>query len=279
MVGDTDPLPDEQRKQQEESTMTSRPLDFKDKVVLITGATSGIGTACAHEFAARGGRLMLTGRSQDRGKQVVEAIRATGAEAEFVAGDMRNRGFCDRIVEETIKHFGRIDVLVNSAGISLTATTLDTTDEQWDATIETNLSSLFFASRAALRSMRAQRSGSIIHIASDWGLVAGTEAAAYCASKGAVVLLTKAMALDHARDNIRINAVCPGDTDTPMMLEDFRQRGVSVKVGARESGEGIPIGRMATAEEVAAAVCFLASDAAASITGVALPVDGGHTAQ
>ena len=259
--------------------MTSRPLDFKDKVVLITGATSGIGTACAREFAARGARLMLTGRSQDRGKQVVEAIRAMGAEAEFVAGDMRNRGFCDRIVEETIEHLGRIDVLVNSAGISLTATTLDTTDEQWDATIETNLSSLFFASRAALRSMRAQRSGSIIHIASDWGLVAGTEAAAYCASKGAVVLLTKAMALDHARDNIRINAVCPGDTDTPMMREDFRQRGVSVEVGTQESGEGIPIGRMVTAEEVAAAVCFLASDAAGSITGVALPVDGGHTAQ
>ena len=279
MGGNTDPLPHEQRKQQEEPTMTSRPLDFKDKVVLITGATSGIGTACAREFAARGARLMLTGRSQDRGKQVVEAIRAMGADAEFVAGDMRNRGFCDRIVEETIEHLGRIDVLVNSAGISLTATTLDTTDEQWDATIETNLSSLFFASRAALRSMRAQRSGSIIHIASDWGLVAGTEAAAYCASKGAVVLLTKAMALDHARDNIRINAVCPGDTDTPMMREDFRQRGVSVEVGTQESGEGIPIGRMVTAEEVAAAVCFLASDAAESITGVALPVDGGHTAQ
>ena len=257
----------------------TRPQDFEDKVILITGATSGIGTACAHEFAARGARLMLTGRNPDRGREILEAVRATDAQAEFVAGDVRDRAFCERIVEETIKRFSRVDILVNSAGISLSVSTLDTTDEQWDATIETNLTSLFIVSRAALRSMRAQRSGSVINIASDWGLVGGSNAAAYCASKGGVVLLTKAMALDHARDNIRINAVCPTDTDTPMMLEDFRQRGVGVEEGIRESVEEIPIGRMATAEEVAAAVCFLASDSAASITGIALPVDGGSTAR
>ncbi len=259
--------------------MTARALPFQDRVALVTGASSGIGAACARLLAARGARLLLTGRSRERGAEVAESIRAGGGEADFQAGDLREAGFCDRIVEETLARFGRIDVLVNNAGIWIAGSTLETTDAQWEATLDTNLGAVFRLSRAALRPMLAQKSGAIVNVASDWGLVGGARAAAYCASKGGLVLLTRAMALDHARDGIRINAVCPTDTDTPMMLDDFRQRGVSVEQGSRESAAAIPMGRMAEADEVAEAVCFLASGAASFLTGVALPIDGGNTAR
>jgi len=257
--------------------MASR--EFEGKVALVTGATSGIGAACAHELAARGARVMLTGRSARRGAEVLEALRGAGGDGAFVAGDVRDRAFCTRAVTETVGRLGRLDVLVNNAGISLAASAPETSDGQWDAILETNLAAAFFLSREALRPMLAQGAGAIVNVASDWGLVGGERAAAYCASKGGLVLLTRAMALDHARQGIRINAVCPSDTDTPMMLEDFRQRGVAPQDGAREASEGIPMGRMATAAEVARVVCFLASDAASFVTGVALPIDGGHTAQ
>ena len=258
--------------------MADRLRDFDGRAALVSGATSGIGAACARELALRGARVVLTGRSLARGERVLREIRDAGGVAELVPGDLRERSFCDRVVAQTLAHFGRLDVLVNSAGIWIMAPALETTDEQWDATLETNLGALFFLSRAALRAMRRQGSGTIVNVASDWGLVGAPRAAAYCASKGAVLLLTKAMALDHARDGIRVNAVCPTDTDTPMMLDDFRQRGVSRSDGMRQSAESIPMGRMATALEVAQAVCFLASDAAGLITGAALPIDGGTTA-
>ena len=156
---------------------------------------------------------------------------------------------------------------------------LETTDAQWQDTLDTNLSAVFYLSRAALRPMLEQRAGSIVNVSSDWGLVGGANAAAYCASKGGVALLTKAMALDCARDGVRINAVCPGDTDTPMMHIDYAQRDISIEQGDQEAAAACPMGRMATPEEVAYAVCFLASDAAAYLTGVALPIDGGNTAR
>ena len=253
--------------------------DFAEKQVLVTGATSGIGTACARLFAERGAEVMLTGRDAARGAAIVKEIEQVGGVAAFMAGDVRQVDCCEAVVQAICDRFGGLDVLINSAGISHTATALETTDEQWHETMGVNVTGLFFVSRAALRVMVEQRSGNIVNISSDWGLVGGREAAAYCASKGAVVLLTKAMALDHAAEGVRINAICPADTNTPMMEEDYRQRGIPYDEGKKLSGASNPMGRMAEAIDVAEAACFFASDAAGFITGVSLPLDGGATAR
>lgn len=252
-------------------------LNFHGKVALVTGASSGIGLATALELAHHGASVMVSGRDESRCMAVRDQIRQSGGAAEFMAGDVRQRAFCDELVAACVARLGSLDVLINSAGICKAASTVETSDDIWHDTMDINVNGTFFVSRAALRVMVGQGSGSIVNIASDWGLVGAPEAAAYCASKGAVVMLTKAMAMDHARQGIRVNAVCPGDTDTPMMDADFAQRGQTPEQGRALSGEAIPMGRMARVEEVARVVCFVASDAASFMTGTAVPVDGGHS--
>lgn len=196
----------------------------------------------------------------------------------FMAGDVRDDAFCVSLVDAAVKRWDGLDVLVNSAGVLYRGDALQTTDAQWQTTLATNVSAVFYLSRAALKVMQPQGSGAIVNVASDWGLVGGEKAVAYCASKGAVVLMTKAMALDHAREGIRINAVCPGDTDTPMIDHELAQLGLSAGLGKAEYARAIPMGRLGSVDDVAAAVGFLASAQAGFMTGVALPVDGGHTA-
>ncbi len=249
--------------------------DFSGKAVIVTGATSGIGAACARRFGAAGASLFLTGRDYGRGRLLTDEL---GGAAEFRAGDVRDAAFCGALVGDCVDTFGRLDVLVNSAGVWHVATAAETSDEVWNETMATNVSGLFYMSRAAIRVMSAAGAGNIVNIASDWGLVGGRRAAAYCASKGAVVQLTRAMALDHAEDNVRINALCPTDTDTPMMHREFEASGVDVDEGLAKCAAANPMGRIATAEDVAAAACFIASDDAAFITGAAIPIDGGTTA-
>ncbi len=250
----------------------------RSPVVMITGATSGIGAACAEAFASTGAQLLLTGRNRARGEEILKRARDLGADAKFLAGDLTDSLFCNELVGRAVDRFGRLDVLVNNAGILHRVTAEETSDAAWQETIGLNLTAAFYLSRAAVPAMRANGGGAIVNIASDWGLVGGDKAAAYCASKGGLVLLTKAMALDHAREGIRINAVCPGDTDTPMIDDELAQQGRDVGEGRAEYAEAIPIGRMVQSDEVAALVVYLASDAAAAITGTAIPVDGGNTA-
>jgi len=247
------------------------------KVALITGGTSGMGRATAVLFAQEGARVAITGRNEARGREVVAEIEQAGGTAIFIRSDVRFAEDCRRAVEETLQAFGRLDILFNNAGVLYANTVLDCTEEEWDLTLDTNLKGTYLMSRFALPTMIAQGSGVIINNASGWGLVGGDAAAAYCASKGGVVLLTKAMAIDHGRQGVRVNCICPGDVDTPMLPEDARRRGMGWEEYLA-SAANRPMGRIGKPEEIAKAVLFLASDDSSFVTGAVLAVDGGGTA-
>jgi NAD(P)-dependent dehydrogenase (short-subunit alcohol dehydrogenase family) len=252
-------------------------LRLADKVALITGGTSGMGRATAVLFTQEGARVAITGRNEARGQEVVAEIEQAGGMAIFIRSDVRFAEDCRRAVEETLQTFGRLDILFNNAGVLYANTVLDCTEEEWDLTLDTNLKGTYLMSKFALPAMITQGSGVIINNASGWGLVGGDAAAAYCASKGGVVLLTKAMAIDHARQGIRVNCICPGDVDTPMLPEDAQRRGMKWEEYLA-SAANRPMGRIGKPEEIAKAVLFLASDDSSFVTGAVLAVDGGGTA-
>jgi NAD(P)-dependent dehydrogenase (short-subunit alcohol dehydrogenase family) len=248
-------------------------------VAIITGATSGIGRATAVLFAREGARLVLTGRNEARGREVVAEASAArpGAEAQFLAADVRQADDCRRTVAAAISAHGRVDILFNNAGVFYAHNAVDCTEDEWDAQVDTSLKGAFLMSKYALPHMISQGAGNIIHNSSGWGLVGGDNAVAYCAAKGGLVLLTKAMAIDHGRQGIRVNCVCPGDVDTPMLPEDARFRGQDWQAYLAGAANR-PLGRIGTPDEIAKAVLFLASDDSSFMTGAALVVDGGGTA-
>jgi NAD(P)-dependent dehydrogenase (short-subunit alcohol dehydrogenase family) len=252
-------------------------MRFEGKVALITGGTAGIGSATAVKFAKEGAKVAITGRNEERGKQVADEVTAAGAEGLFIRADVRFAAECRRAVDETLDRFGRIDVLYNNAGVFHPKTVPECTEEEWDETIDSSLKGAFLMSKYALPSMIAQKSGSIIHCSSGWGVLGGDKAAAYCAAKGGLIVMAKAMAIDHGPDGIRVNCVCPGDTHTPMLHDDAEKRGMSWEDYA-DGATDRPLGRLGTADEIADAVLFLASDQASFITGDALVVDGGGVA-
>ena len=242
-------------------------------VVLVTGASSGIGAAIAIAFAEDGWDVMAAGRDEGR----LEEVADVSEKIVTWAGDLADAEDCDELIAETLDEFGQIDCLVNNAGIFIRGTVPDTSDEDWRHTMTVNLDVPFFLSRAALPHLLITE-GSIINIASDWGLKGGERAAAYCASKGGLVLLTKAMAKDHARQGLRVNAVCPGDVDTPMLAAEAKAEGMELDDYLEESSEAVPSGRVGEPEEVASLTLFLASSAAMHINGTTILIDGGASA-
>ena len=252
-------------------------MRLQNKVALITGGTSGIGEATALLFAREGARVCITGRSPGRGVGVVTQIKARGGDAIFVQADVSLSEDCRRSVDETVRAYGSLDILFNNAGVFYPQTAIECSEKEWDEQIDVNLKGTFLMSKFALPTMIAQGHGVIVNNSSGWGLVGGDRAVAYCASKGGVVLMTKAMAIDHGRQGIRVNCICPGDVETPMLPADAKMRGLRWEDYIAGCASR-PLGRVGTVEEIAKAVLFLASDDSSFMTGTALVVDGGGTA-
>ncbi|MER9120958.1 SDR family oxidoreductase [Mesorhizobium sp. M0954] len=252
-------------------------MTHSKKIVIVTGATSGIGGAISEAFASAGATLLLVGRDRERGQRALQVVEKLGCTAQLILGDVADSAFADEVVNSCVERFGKVDVLVNSAGIIRRGNAVDTSNDDWRQTFEANVSGVFYFSRAAVKSMRTTGGGSIVNIASNVGLVGCPGLVAYCASKGAVVLMTQAMALDHAKEQITINAVCPGAVDTPMLVS-AHHKPVTADEILQRNVDSIPQGRVATPKEIASLTLFLASDGARHITGVAIPIDGGFTA-
>jgi NAD(P)-dependent dehydrogenase (short-subunit alcohol dehydrogenase family) len=253
---------------------------LQGNVALITGGTSGIGEATAVRFAAEGATVAIAGRDRERGQRVTDQLDDLGGKSLFVTGDVADESEVGELVDQVVERLGRIDVLVNNAGIINFGTVVDARVDEWDRLMATNVRGVFLVSRAVLPHMIAQGGGSVVNVGSNLGLVGTRNAAAYTASKGAVIQLTRAMALDHVDAGIRVNCICPGTIETPLVQ---RQRIGRTEEQMRQAAERtklrFPVGRIGTPEEVAGLLTYLASDEASFVTGAVFSVDGGYTTQ
>lgn len=249
------------------------------KVAIVTGATSGIGAATAMAFAEVGAKVVVSGRSSAGAESTAALIASIAGDSRIMLGDVTDPAFAEELVAFAVAEFGRLDVLANVAGTITRGDATETTDDEWYQNMRVNADSVFFMSRAAVAQFRRQGSGgTVVNLASNVGIVGSAGLPAYCASKGAVVLLTKAMALDHAAEGIRINALCPGAVDTPMLVSAHEKTGRTPDDVFSANIAGIPEGRIPEPTEIAKSMVYLASEQSSHVTGVALPIDGGYVA-
>ena len=250
-------------------------MHMRDKVAIITGAKSGIGLATARRLADEGASVVVA--DVEDAAPEVEQLFSTTEDVRFVRTDVSNWHQVASLFEETLAAYGRVDVLVNNAGIELAKKLTDTSEEEWNRLMSVNLKGVFLCSRSAIPIMQGQGRGVIVNVASELGLVGGSDIAAYCASKGGVVQLTKAMAVDHAGVGIRVNCVCPGPVATPL-LEATIQAASNPEQERRSIVSKTLMGRIGRPEEIANVILFLASDESSYMTGSIVAVDGGVTA-
>jgi NAD(P)-dependent dehydrogenase (short-subunit alcohol dehydrogenase family) len=249
------------------------------RVGLITGAATGIGAAGAKLFAAEGAALVTLDVNEQAGRWTVAEIERAGGRGLFVHGDVSRDADIRRAVETAVEAFGKLDLLWSNAGIGVWKTVPETTDEEWERIVGVNLKGTFLVGKHGIPELVRAGGGTMVATASVSSFVASPRWAAYCATKGGVLMLVRAMALDHASAGVRVNCVCPGSVDTPLQAEDMRRRDVPLEQAVREDEEAHPLGRFAQPEEIARAALFLSCDDSSFSTGSALVVDGGITAQ
>lgn len=243
-------------------------MKLDGKVAFVTGFGSGLGQAIALLFAKEGAAVAGTSTTEAKGRDTVAMIEKTGKKALFRPGDVSNSAQMKALIDETVKQFGGLDIVVNSAGVRTNGSITEITEEQWDRTIDVNLKGVFVVSRLAIPEMIKRGGGVIINIGARSGMAGQAGRAAYCASKGGMVTLTEAMAMDHASHKIRVNCICPGPTRTPMVDTSTPEKLARYKTR-------VPVGRIGEPEDIAYAALYLASDEASMITAAILPVDGG----
>lgn len=248
-------------------------MRLKGKVAIITGAASGIGKATALLFAQHGAKVVVADIDKPGGNQTVANIKEYNNEAAFIHTDVTIRDNTVQMVEHTVRIFGKLDILLNNAGIAMRLPVADLSEADWHRCLDVNLNGVFLCSKAAIPAMKQNGGGSIINMSSIYGLVGADVRAAYVASKGAVTNLTRGMALDYAEDNIRVNCICPGFVETPLVAGVVRTPEEYQKLANKH-----PMRRLGQPDEIAYGALYLASDESAFVTGIALPIDGGYTA-